>query len=967
MTPFLQQVASVFYQHYQNRINELVFVFPNRRAGIFFQKYLAIEAKQPVFSPTILTINELFGKLSELHTADHTSLLFRLYEIFLEISHSQESFDDFYYWGEMLLNDFDDVDKYLADAEKLFTNVTDLKQIDADFASLEEEQLAVIRRFWTHFIPSNESIRKENFEKTWKVLYEIYDTLRTRLRKDGLAYEGMIFREVAEKMLNNQLTEIPYRKIVFVGLNALTMAEKVLMKGLRNMGIADFYWDYQSPMLTDPDNKASFFAVENLKEFPSAYELAAFPKHQRPEVEVISVPSSVGQTKYTYTLLEQLIQSGDIPQPEYAMNTAVVLPDENLLLPMLYSIPSDINPINVTMGYSLKNTPIAGLMHYIFELQRTVRTEGNDVLFYHHFVVAILNHRYITTYDSAESTRLIEEIRSNNKVYISQSELQCNELMRLIFQKVSSIADVSGYLTSLLAFLQGGPDEPTTPDEEENQQSSVRLTEIENEFIYHYYLTVNRLADVMSTYSVAFSLSTYFRLLRQLTESISIPFRGEPLSGLQVMGVLETRALDFDNQIILSMNEGVFPMKKAANSFIPFSLRKAFGLSTTEHQDAIYAYHFYRMISRAKKVFLIYDSRSGGLQTGEVSRYVYQLKYHYCIPVKERTVTYDIAVETPSSITIPKTESVRKKLETFLQGGSRALSASAINTYLNCPLMFYFQTIEGMDEEEEVTETMQANTFGTIFHRMMADIYLRLEGKMVTADLLRGVIKDKDGLHRLMQKYFAEEYLKNGNEAQPLTGFNYLIGEVLVKYVCEVLQKDIQFTPFIYLHSELPVKVEIPISKDRIVRLKGFIDRVDERDNQVRIIDYKTGSGITEFSSWDQLFSQTEKKRPKAVMQVLFYSMLYHQENHPKAIAPHLFYLRNMFKDNNETSVIFKSKLPMDIINDGVMTDFLPYEQAFRHQLITCLDEIFDYETPFKQTEQVRNCQYCPFSIICKR
>lgn len=967
MTPFLQQVASVFYNEYKEKISEIAFVFPNRRAGIFFQKYLAIEAGKPLFSPSIMTISSLFEKLSDLKLIDRTSLLFRLYEIFIRVSGSNETFDDFYYWGEMLLNDFDDVDKYVADAEKLFTNVTDLKQIEEDFAFLEESQIEVVRRFWSHFIPAQESDRKENFAKTWAVLYEIYAELRESLQAEGMAYEGMIFREVAELFINKQPWELPYKKVVFVGLNALTASERIMLQGLRDRDIADFYWDYQAPALRDPDNKASFFMRENERDFPSEHQLPPYPADYRPEIEVIGIPSAIGQTKYTYELLEQLMASGDIPQPNRAMNTAVVLPDENLLLPALYAVPEEINPINVTMGYGLKNTPIAGLMQYIFDLQRTYKNENGKVLFYHHYVVSILNHRYVTTFDAKLSADLIADIRKNNKIFIPASELAVNPLLEKIFTPVKSVTEVSDYLTQLLEFLQGGIQ--TMEDEAEELEDSVivRLTELEKEFIYHYYITVNRLADVIGGFDIPFTLPTYFRLLRQMTESITIPFRGEPLSGLQIMGVLETRALDFENQIILSMNEGVFPLKKAANTFIPFNLRKGFGLSTTEHQDAIYAYHFYRMISRAKKVFLLYDTRSGGLQTGEVSRFVHQLKYHYQYHLNEKTITYDISVPAPSELKIEKNESVMKKLNRFLAGGDKGLSASAINVYLNCPLQFYFNFIEGLDEEDQVSEALEARVFGNIFHGVMEDIYKRCEGQMVTADLIRNVIDDTDGLRRLIRKNFAIHFLNLRDEVVSLTGLNYLIGEVLMKYVRQVLTDDMKRTPFLHVGSEIRVKMEYPISDNRLIHLKGSIDRVDERDNTVRIIDYKTGSGECQFSSMHQLFDMEDKKRPKAVMQVLFYSMLYNQMHECEAIDPHIYYMRNFFASKIETQVSVKGKEEESGLPNGPLSNYLLYEPEFKKELTACLEEIFDSSIPFKQTDNDKHCQYCHLATICKR
>ncbi|MDO5572288.1 MAG: PD-(D/E)XK nuclease family protein [Bacteroidales bacterium] len=981
MTPFLKQIAEFFYSKEQNKISDMVFVFPNRRSGIFFQKYLAIVAGKPLFSPTILTINEIFGKLSSYQLIDHTSLLFRLYKIYGQTTGSNESFDDFIFWGEMLLNDFDDVDKYLVDAKKLFTNVTDLKKIDEEFAYLEESQVEIIRRFWEHFIPSYETEKKENFAKTWEMLYEIYDKLRVSLKNEGLAYEGMMFRDVVENLENLKDETIPYKKIIFVGLNALTEAERALMRELKKKDIADFYWDYNFDLILDKDNKSSFFAQKNLNEFPSSHNFEV-KKFSQPEIEVIGIPSGVGQTKQAYSIISDLIKSGDIADTHHAINTAVVLPDENLLLPMLYTIPSQIDPINVTMGYGLKNTPIFGLMEHIFELQKNVKFENGKPLFYHRSVEAILNHRYISFFNQQENMNILQDIKRLNKVYVPLEDLAKNEFLEKIFQPIKNVGDASKYLLSLLEYLQKGIEVEAESAKEntlfgedaafdninlKEENSIVELTEIEKEFIYHYYITINRLDDVLKQNFSDFSIYTYFRLVKKLTSTISIPFRGEPLSGLQIMGVLETRALDFDNLIILSMNEGVFPLKKAANSFIPFNIRKGFGLSTTEHQDAVYAYHFYRMIMRAKKVFLIYDTRDSGLQTGEVSRFIYQLKYHYQIPIQEKVVTFDINLPEPVSIEVEKNEYIMKKLNRYIFDENRSLSPSSINSYLNCPMQFYFQHVEDLKEEDEVSEVMQTNTFGNIYHSIMESIYKRCVGQIVTADILKNVLKDKNYLSELINYAFAKHYFKT-KEIKELKGFNFLIGEIMKKYIVKTLKKDISYTPFLYVGSEVKFQSTVKISDNRDVKIKGSIDRVDEKDGVVRVIDYKTGSGLNEFSSIAQLFDKEEKDRPKNVFQVNLYSMVYNQKYKPKSISPNIFYMRALFKDDNETRVVYKPKRNDEVkYIPGPVDDYMKFEEEFKAELEKCVEEIFNKEIPFTQTKNEKNCKYCDFVSLCKR
>ena len=687
MNSFLYNLAENFYKIYGNQISDFTFVFPNRRSGVFFQRYLSQVADNVMFSPQISTINELFQAMSSLKMIDKTRLLFTIYNVYKRETESAENFDEFIYWGEMLLNDFDDIDKYMVDAKKLFTNITDLKQIDDEFAFLEEDQIEIVRKFWVNFIPSFSSDKKVNFIHIWEKLYAIYIGLKNNLKTDGLGYEGMIYRDVIDSLEKGQtLLKLKTTKIIFIGFNALTTCEKRLMNNLRDKDIADFYWDYDDEILKDRNNKASFFYYDNVNNYPSQISINPNIDLKKKNIEVLGIPSGIGQAKYIPEIIEDLISEGKISDPKHALETAIVLADENLLIPTLYSIPENINPINVTMGKSLKNTPIAGLLDHIFDLQLNLNFKNKDTLFYYKDVLAVLNHTFIMFYDEKTTLQLIKQITKENKIYLTSEELSGNELLSRIFKPVNSVGKALAYLRKILELLQN---ESSEIDDENEVR---KLSELEKEFIYHYYITLNRLNDVLNEFSVEIKVRTFFRLLSKMTENISVPFHGEPLSGLQIMGVLETRALDFKNLIILSMNEGVFPLKKSANSFIPVNLRKGFGLSTNEHQDAIYAYHFYRMISRAENVFLLYDTRSNGLQTGEVSRYVYQMKYHYGIELKEKTVTYDIGISKYSPINIDKSDRIFNKLNKFLSDDNkRFLSASSINSYINCPLQFYFK------------------------------------------------------------------------------------------------------------------------------------------------------------------------------------------------------------------------------------------------------------------------------------
>ena len=957
MKPFLYQVASLFYEKWGAEVSRLAFVFPNRRTGLFFQKYLSEVADIPLFSPTILTINDLFIQLSGKQSADRISMLFTLYDIYIRQSGSTETFDEFLYWGEMLLNDFDDIDKYMANARMLFSNVTDLREIENDFDFLSDEQIAAIRSFWSSFYPRGDTPNQQQFLAVWQVLYDLYEEFRATLAAEGKGYEGMIFREVVESMERGESPDLPYEQIVFVGLNALSVSEERFLAQLQKRKIADFYWDYVSDKVTDPDNKASYFVSRNRKSFPSSMKLPPEEK-VKTEIEVIGIPSGIGQAKHVYTLLSDWCKEAEMSSEE-ALRTAVILPDEHLLIPVLNAIPEQIRRINVTMGYPLAGTPVASLIEYILALQKNVRYIDRNPLFYFRDVLPVLNHRYILSTSPEIISSLVKEITENNKIYISHTELGKTPLLEILFTPVTGVEAFSDYLIKVLEELNKVM---SALSDEEEEDAPQRTNDLEQEFIFHYFTTVNRMKEVMKDARIEMKIDTFFRLLKRVTDTITIPFHGEPLSGLQIMGVLETRALDFDRLIILSMNEGIFPQRKAANSFIPYNLRRGFGLPTYEHQDSVWAYHFYRLIERASHVSLLYDTRSNGLQTGEVSRFVHQLHYHYEVPMRDKLVVYNVSSSKTPPLAVPKREDIMRRLDAYRKGGSKAISASAINTYLDCPLKFYFSVVEGIREEEEVSETIESDVFGSILHKVMEELYKPFQGKMVTVDLLKAIRKDTALLTGAIARAFASEFFKT-EVVCSLTGQNYLIGEMIRKYVEKILERDGKLTPFVYIESERKINGLISLSDHSEIRLKGFIDRVDEVRDAIRIIDYKSGSGTTTFSSIESLFNKEEKDRAKAVMQVFMYCWMYAHftENKGKTIQPGIYYVRSLFSDPFDPSVYHR----IERGKSEKVEDFSGYAQAFEEGLRGCLDEIFNPEIPFTQTPTGKACSYCPFKGIC--
>ena len=962
MTPFLYRIAKTFYSQYGEKLYEQTFVFPNRRAGLFFQKYLAEIAGKPLFSPQVITINELIEQLSSYQQVDKIELLVMLYDLFIEVSKSDESFDDFVYWGEMLLSDFDDVDKYMIDAKQLFTNVTDLKSIDDHASYLTEEQVAAIRQFWTNFMPYEASETKKKFMETWQILYPLYTQFRELLHNKGLAYQGMVYRDVAQRAKGGEEMDIATGGIVFVGLHALSTSEIELLKNLRANGNADFYWDYESPFVNDPANKAMRWVERNKTLFPSKHMIEKPDFDEKINLEVMGIPSGVGQAKHTTAILNQLIADKKISNPSEAINTAVVLPDENLLLPILYSVPESIGKINVTMGYSLSHSSIAGLIKDLADAQRKVRIVDGKRHFYFRYVISILNNSLMKIAAKDEGEAVKESILQNNLVMVSEDELQGHSLFQLIFRGIDSWQGVAGYLKEVLTAVYGFLTQATQEvkeldDKQENYD--VESMDLEREFVVQYFKTITRLEETLENVTVEMTLETYFKLLDRLAVSLSVSFSGEPLSGLQVMGVLETRVLDFENIIMLSMNEGVFPLKKPSNSFIPYTLRKGFDMPTYEFQDSVFAYHFYRMISRAKNIYFLYDTRAEGSQSGEVSRYLYQIKYLYPdkFNLTERLFSYQVKSPQTETIVVNKTGTVWEKLSEFRVGGERALSASSFNNYIDCPLRFYLMHVEELSEEDEVEEAVEHAIFGSILHKIMQEIYERYKDSVVTADMLKQVMNNDRYITRKLEEAFAELYRKQKDNPKPLKGNNFLVGETLRSYIKQVLRIDMEHAPFIYRESERRFWSNHKVDDELSVRFKGSIDRIDEKNGITRIIDYKSGRGDLNYKELEDLFDSSKNNRAKPILQTFIYSYFYDVVAPNKVLSPGIYYMRTSFR--NFSSTITCKGQPID--------DISVYFDEFVELFNEKLSELFDQNIPFRQTENEGNCEYCPFRGLCER
>jgi hypothetical protein len=862
-TPFLQHVATHIHNHYENDMGDMAVVFPGRRAAVFFRKYLASINHKNIWMPRLMTVADFFREQSGLLIADELKLLFELYKIFIKETKSKETFDQFYYWGGMLLSDFDDVDKYLTDARQLYSNVKELNEIDQKFGSLQPDEIEIIRQFWTHFNPEAHSYHKQEFVRIWSVLYNIYVQFREILQAEGIGYEGMVFRKVAEAAQQKGHMDLPWSRVFFVGLNVLTPSEKQVMKALQRAGKASFFWDYDDAYMNDW-HESGHFMRDNIMEFPQpafnnpTNHFATLAK----KIKVLAVASNVGQAKALSQALDGIAVGEKLGHS--TIETCIVLGDENLLLPVLYSIPKEIGKVNVTMGYPMG---MATVFHFIKLLMEMQQASKKGPVFFHQQALAVLNHPYLSFWEG-KAQGLKEEITRGNIVYIAAHRLHAHDVFKLIFMEMPGPGHAHNYFTDILYAILNAMENQVSraqPDQGNHEEKGPKgkempmqpYFELEKEFLLQAYLTIKKFGEMLAEMKLEVELPTYFKMLRKVLQAAKVQFIGEPLAGLQVMGTLETRALDFKNLVITSMNEGAFPKKTTALSFIPYNLRRAFNMPTYRHQDAIYAYYFYRLLQRAENICLIYNSNNDGALGGEMSRFIYQLKYTTGLPITFENVEFPITGKGIKEISVKSNAAIREKLEKFVTGkGSSVLSPSAINVFKNCSLRFYFRYVLGLKETEEVQEEVDQALFGDILHLAIKNMYQPFLGKEMDKIELGNLLADKNGLDKAIDAAFAQAYWNKESDAKvTYTGQNVIIKEVIRKYVRKIIEEDQKSAPFELVALEAPHHTTWPLFDGKMdVNIGGTIDRVDLKNGQYRIIDYKTGIKHNKFKTVENLF-----------------------------------------------------------------------------------------------------------------
>lgn len=968
MNPFLQQLARTYIAHEAENIMNCCFVFPNRRSCSFFKKYLQEEAigKALIF-PETTTISDFVSSQSGLIEASRIELLMVLFQEFSKLTGKPQSFDNFLFWGDMILNDFNDVDRFMVDAKELFTNLTNFKNIESNYQT--EEQLKVIRDFWGTERQASDSESfwnregcKSSFFHLWSYLFNLYANFNQVLADRKLAYSGMNYREAAKRISGKGKDEFLFKRIVFVGFSTLSNAEVVIFKKFQNLGIGDYYWDFESPFMKG--NKGAVFLKKYIREYPSRYDITQ-QDVPIPKINIVAVPSGNGQGQIVHEIIGQLIDSGEIADADNAIDTAIVLPEEKYLNSVLHSIPESIGALNITMGYPFAQTPIVSFISQLATLNGRKRVLNDETGYFYDDVDAIVSHPYVKAMCPNQIRTMLKEAKKNRLFFVPQSFLaRYVPDLSFIFRDVKpDTSEAFNYVDAILAAVNA-------------LLSANGRNSIERYFVSQYQVSLRQLQTAIGRYGIKIEHQSILFLLSRSMAGAAIAFDGEPLKGLQVMGVLETRLLDFKNLVVLSMNEKVFPTKHYTRSFIPNFLRSGYGMATYEYQDAMYAYYFYRMISRAKNVYLLYDSRSQGLSSGEESRYIYQLDKVYNRN-RNRRIIYKYNVKTPEAenIQIEKDQRVMSILDKYRQEGSeRCLSASSINSYIECPLRFYLNTIEGIREEDEVTDFIDSATFGTIVHSIFEQVYNTVPTDKATGEKrveqsFYSRYLTPNGISISLQKIISSTINKEYNHAQdlsrPLSGDSLLISSIISSYIKSVLLYDRNLCPFVYVGSEIKKSFhwQLQAGSETPFNFKYIIDRIDKVDGMVRIVDYKTGGDELETDSISDLFNQNSSgKHKKAILQLLLYCNAYAASNGIKqGIKPVIYKLRDINLSGKDK---FDIKLNHEIIDNYLSTG---ENDAFLSEVGNVIDEMFNPTVPFRQTEHEKNCQYCQFIELCGR
>lgn len=965
MKTFLEELAASIVQTHTS-LEDVVIVFPNRRAVLYAKQNISKHIDRPQFAPSFFTIEEFMNLFTTRKEADKLTLVYTLYEVYKEKvwlanpeeNFSAQSFIEFFFWGDMLLRDFDEMDKYLVQHQQLFTDLSNQKELETLFEYLSEDQIFYIQEFLGSIEKENTNTH-EQFLRIWKSLRDVYQTFNARLTEKGFAYTGALHKEVCYKIENSTIdtlpAEIQNKQIVFAGFNALTLAEeKVISFFVKEFG-AKVFWDADQYYLSDSHQEAGTFLREYQQHSILSKTFEGIPDNFNNKAEdqriipLLGFTQPVSQTKHVSVLIQTALESG-IAEDQIV----VVLPDEKLLIPVLNAIPDQVQHVNITMGYGLSQTPVFSL----FECLLDVQVKSTKQVSNHQVIMQVLMHPYIMAIAEKDCLRIQREIISQNQLQISWSFWkEQDELFKLIFAK-KEIHEFHTYVTDAILFIA---------------QQDV-IGNIDKEFLYHFFTVWNKVSNFL-TLDIEEKLQdnsknetkqwkALHRFIKQFIQTEKIPFAGEPLKGLQIMGVLETRNLDYQYVIMLSLNEGILPSGSQRGTYIPFNIRKAYLLPTPEHQDAMYAYLFYRILQRAENITLLYTTQADKAGQGEVSRFVQQLQFESGWNIQHTIMETEVFLPDNPIIEIKKSKGIIQQLNQILEGnhpGRKGLSPSGFTTYLECSLKFYFRQIAGIRMPKEVEEEIDNRVLGNLLHLIMEKFYKKLMSETKSIHITAHSIEEQlKTLSSIIDEVFAEYYTLTIDEARQLSGQQLLVKNLIARFVTRIVELDKQYAPFDLLALELDsLKKEIQLENGKKVYIAGVIDRLDVKDNCLRIVDYKTGSDEIQFESVATMFEDMGKY--KGVLQTFYYALLVSSSEfykHQQKVKPGLLNRVNIFDQDFQ----FGIRLEEDILEDVA-----PLLQEFELKVKSKIEEILDEENAFRQTEDVAQCRKCEFNIICKK
>ncbi len=946
--PFLKLTANYIYSNYKDTAENLCIVLPNKRGALFLKKHLIEVFSKTMWLPNIISAEDLIAELSGLKILEEIDLMCYLYDSYkIVYGQKAESFDGFAKWGQLILQDFNEIDRYLANSEQLYENLKNIKEIEN--WSLGEEVLSEYQLNYLEFMNS---------------LGAIYKHFSSFLIQNKWAYQGLAYKQAVANIKSNNF-EDKFHKLIFCGFNALNAAELKLFYRFYEKNKADILWDVDKYYLDNPNQEAGLFLRANFKLFKQRDPLFIQENFKtKKEIQIVSVPKQIGQAQVVKQVLQKYIDN-NIPLDK----VAVVLANEKLLWPVLQQLPPAIEYINITMGYPLKYTSTYGLIDILLQIQLNyAKQTRKQKTLYHKDLLALLRQPLFQNYLTGEGLvidpiLIIYQITQRNLNFISEPVLeqlfnQNYSLLSPLLLPMKSTIDFCNLLQSLLE---------TLINYFTNQQTT-NQSNLELEYLQVILKNLNRLSGILTKYQHFNNIQSFKQLYNQVVGNSSAPFIGEPLQGLQIMGVLETRNLDFDYVILVNVNEGVLPSGKSVNSFIPNDLKRVFGLPLYAEKDAIYAYHFYRLLQKANDVTIIYDSESDSFGKGEKSRFVTQLQlemieYNSEIKITESVASYkNLPTELINSIVINKnTETLNSIIKKATSNDMYfGLSPSSLTSFKECSLRFYFRYGLGLKESKEVEEIAEASTFGLILHKSLEILYSPFINQIIQIkNLEEALLKIDLTVNESFVSFF------DGNE--PI-GKSLLQKEVIKVYVKKLLKNDIKFITklvkenqlitILKLEEEFSAPLNIQINgKDATVFIKGKIDRIDTYNNMIRVIDYKSSVKDSDqfvFSNFENLFND---KIYNKQFQLFLYSWLLYKNNfcQPSQLMMGIIPFK-IFTD--DPKYILDSEKKPFVFSDKFLLDF-------ENELKLFIMQIINYSSSFEQTNDITSCTYCSYNTIC--